>query len=49
MIDILHDAMYLRKNGSVPVDSYHVPFFGYPILVLGLYNHKVGYPKKGMV
>ena len=21
-------------------------FFGYPILVLGIYNHKLGYPKK---
>ena len=31
----------------LPVGSYHVPFFGYPILVLGIYNHKFGYPKKG--
>ena len=27
--------------------SYHVPFFGYPFLAIGIYNHKVGYPKKG--
>ena len=30
---------------KLPVGSYHVPFFGYPILVLGIYNHKFGYPK----
>ena len=31
----------------VSVGSYHVPFLGYPILALGIYNHKFGYPKKG--
>ena len=39
------------SNGAplneAPQAPYHVPFFGYPTLVLGIYNHKVGYPQKG--
>ena len=31
-----------------PLSSYHVPFVGYLVLVLGVYNHKVGYPEKGV-
>ena len=34
------------KNTKAPVGSYNVPFFVYPILVLGIYNHKFGHPKK---
>ena len=33
---------------NLPVGSYHVPFLGYLILVLGIYNHKVGYRNKGV-
>ena len=32
---------------GVPVGSYHVPFYVYPILLLGIYNHKFGNLKKG--
>ena len=33
---------------GVPVGSYRVPFFGYPILVLGIYKQKIGYPKRNV-
>ena len=35
----------VKNNRARPVGSYHVPVFGYPIWVLGIYNHKFGYPK----
>ena len=37
---------YFGLNGNVTGGSYHVPFFVYPVLALGIYNHKFGYPKK---
>ena len=36
------------KHKSLPVGSYHTPFFGYLIFGLGSQNHKVEYPKKGV-
>ena len=30
---------------GLPVGSYHVPCFGHPILVSGIYNRKVGCPQ----
>ena len=36
-----------KSRSTLPVGPYHVPFFGYPILILGIYNHYFGYPKKG--
>ena len=31
-----------------PLGSYHTPVYGYLLVALGSYNHKVGYPKKGL-
>ena len=48
-------AVHIRKLSSmldsmVPVGSYRVPSFRYPILAIGICNHKVRYPKRsGMV
>ena len=33
---------------KVPSISYEVPLLVYPLLGLGSYNHKVGYPEKGL-
>ena len=32
---------------GLPVASYHITFFGYPVLGLISYDHQVGYPKNG--
>ena len=36
------------QTRSLPVGSYHTPFFDYPVLNLGPHNHKVGYANKGV-
>ena len=36
----------LHSFGGIPLGSYHVPVFGYPILGFTIYSHKVGSPEK---
>ena len=42
------DQLYspVKEPMALPVGSYHVPFLGYPIFILGIYNHKLGTLKK---